>query len=74
MGVEAMDTARRTIAKAISWQVLGLGVMTLVGYGLTGSVAQGGRLAVITSLLGCVTYVVHDRIWERIDWGRGRPR
>lgn len=67
MGVE---TTRRTIAKAVSWQASGLVVMTAVTYAVTGSIAQGGVVAVVGGMAGMVSYVLHERIWARIAWGR----
>lgn len=65
-----METPRRTIAKAVSWQLLGLVSMTLIGYLFTGSVAAAGSLAMVTTLCGAVCYVFHERAWNRISWGR----
>ncbi|MBY5986384.1 DUF2061 domain-containing protein [Roseovarius atlanticus] len=65
-----METNKRTLAKAATWQVLGLMVMTLIGFIMTGSVAQGGTYAVITAAIGFVTFFLHERIWAGIGWGR----
>lgn len=65
-----MESPTRTIAKAVSWQSLGLFSMTLIGYLFTGSVAAAGSLAVVTTLIGAVCYVLHERAWNRISWGR----
>lgn len=65
-----MDTRRRTLAKAILWQVIGLVMMSAVGWALTGSAAVGGSIAVINALIGFVTYVLYERLWARIGWGR----
>lgn len=65
-----METRSRTLAKAIIWQFLGLLVMGAVGWALTGSVAVGGGIAVINSLVGFVTYILYERFWARICWGR----
>lgn len=65
-----MDSPRRTAAKAITWQAMGLLVMTGIGYGVTGSVGAGGSIAVLGAGVGTVCYVVHERVWARIRWGR----
>ena len=66
-----METRRRTLVKAVLWNILGLTVMALVGLALTGSAAVGGAMAVINTALGFTMYVLYERIWSRIDWGRG---
>lgn len=68
-----MESPTRTIAKAVSWQLLGLLSMTLIGYLFTGSVAAAGSLAIITTIIGAVCYVFHERAWNRIAWGRIDP-
>ncbi len=40
-----MEKPIRTLAKAVSWQLLGMIVMVVIGYAFTGSVAAGGGIA-----------------------------
>ncbi|WP_326973151.1 DUF2061 domain-containing protein [Candidatus Rhodobacter oscarellae] len=68
-----MDTAKRTLAKATTWQVSGFAMMTLLGFLMTGSLATAGGFAVASTLIGTVSYVVHERVWAQIAWGSGRP-
>lgn len=65
-----METRGRTLVKATGWQFLGLAVMAFVGWTVTGSVALGGTLAVINTALGFACYVLYERLWARIPWGR----
>ena len=65
-----MESSKRTLAKAICWQVSGLMMMSLIGYLFTGSFSQGGMIAVVGTIVGFVTYFLHERIWARIGWGQ----
>ncbi len=65
-----MDTGKRTILKAILWNTLGLAMMALVGFLMTGSLATGGAMAVVNTRSGMTTYVLYERLWARISWGR----
>ncbi len=65
-----METRGRTLVKALIWQAIGLSVMALVGWAVTGSAMVGGTLAVINTVLGFLTYVLYERIWARVAWGR----
>lgn len=65
-----METHRRTLVKAVFWQILGLSVMALVGWVVTGSAVLGGTMALINTGLGFVSYVVYERVWAGIRWGR----
>lgn len=65
-----METGKRTITKAILWNVLGLLSMAGVGYAATGSLAVGGGLAAANTIIGFICYVIYERVWSRIHWGR----
>ncbi len=49
---------------------MGLVIMSLVGLLATGSVAMGGALAVVNTAIGLTMYVVYERVWAGISWGR----
>ncbi|WP_170595336.1 DUF2061 domain-containing protein [Ruegeria arenilitoris] len=65
-----METRRRSVVKAIIWNAMGLAVMTVVGLFATGSAAVGGALAVVNTAIGLTLYVIYERIWAGISWGR----
>lgn len=65
-----METAQRSVLKAILWNLLGLVTMTATGYLLTGSAAMGGAMAVLNTVVGFVSYIGYERIWARVSWGR----
>ncbi|WP_170328952.1 DUF2061 domain-containing protein [Ruegeria arenilitoris] len=65
-----METRRRSVVKAVLWNVMGLIVMTLVGLIATGSAAIGGTLAIVNTAIGLTMYVIYERIWAGISWGR----
>lgn len=67
-----MESRARTFAKTMTWQSTGLISMAIMGYIATGSFTAAGGLAVASTALGTVTYVLHERIWARIGWGRKR--
>ncbi|WP_224825840.1 DUF2061 domain-containing protein [Cognatishimia sp. MH4019] len=64
------ETRTRTIVKAVIWNLIGLAVMALVGFLLTGSWGIGGAMAIINACVGLTTYIVYERIWAHIQWGR----
>ena len=66
-----MDGKYRSIVKALLWTLLGVITMALVGLIFTGSLATGGMMALINASLGFVCYLIYERIWARIAWGRG---
>ena len=69
-----METTKRTIVKAISWQSLGIIVMSIIGYMHTGSISSAMSLAGSTFIISSVTYVFHEKFWQRISWGKSAPQ
>ena len=65
-----MESTKRSLVKAVVWNVIGLLTMTLVGLLATGSAAVGGVMAVVNTVVGFVLYLVSERLWANIRWGR----
>lgn len=69
-GRNAMESRARSIAKAISWQGLGLLVTLLLGWLFFGSWRVAGAFALTGQAIALVAYFLHERLWARIGWGR----
>jgi uncharacterized membrane protein len=65
-----METRKRSVLKAVIWSVIGLVTMALVGAIATESFAVGGALALVNTVIGLVMYLLYERIWANIRWGR----
>jgi len=65
-----METRGRSLVKAIVWNIIGLISMTLVGFLATGSATAGGVMAAINTAIGFTCYLIYERVWARISWGR----
>ena len=64
-----MDTRKRSIVKTISWRIIVIVLLTIVSYTITGNWEQTGWFVV--SLLGMtVLYYMHERVWDKIQWGK----
>ena len=65
-----MENNRRTLTKAITWQVIGFVMMAVVNYFYMGDFSQGLGLSALLTLIGLVSYYLHERLWASIRWGR----
>ncbi|NOX73522.1 MAG: DUF2061 domain-containing protein [Alphaproteobacteria bacterium] len=65
-----MDSRLRSIVKALIWQLMGLVVMVIIGLFFTGSLWTGGAMALINALIGLATYMIYERVWAGVRWGR----
>ncbi len=65
-----METRKRSLLKAVIWNAIGFAMMSLVGLIATGSMAVGGVMALVNSAIGLTLYVIYERVWAGIRWGR----
>lgn len=69
-----MESKLRTIAKAVTWQALGLLTTSALAWFHTGSVASALTFALSTAASGLAFFVLHERVWARVRWGIGEGR
>lgn len=60
----------RSIAKALSWRVIGTLDTLLISYLLTGKITLAASIASIDFLTKMVLYFFHERFWNMIKWGK----
>ena len=70
MEVRAPESHRRSVAKAISWRILGSLDTMLLAYLFTGSMVVAGSIATTESLTKIVLYYLHERAWAGFSSGR----
>ena len=60
---------RRSVAKSISWRLLGSADTFVLGYLITGNATWAGSIAGLEVLTKMVLYFLHERVWVQIGWG-----
>lgn len=60
----------RSVAKALSWRVIGTLDTLIVSYFLTGEMAVAASIASVDFLTKMVLYFFHERMWNVIKWGK----
>ena len=68
-----MDTHFRSVMKGISWRVLATMVTTIVVYLYSGELVAAAIVGSFDALAKIVLYWGHERLWQRITWGRILP-
>ena len=64
------ESHSRSIVKAISYRILGSASTGLIVYVLTGKGSLGLASSLLDVVLKIGVYFVHERIWDRISYGR----
>ena len=65
-----METTRRSLAKAISWRILATLITGVIVYMLTGKMEFAATVGLIDTSLKLAVYFGHERIWNKISFGR----
>jgi len=68
-----MDQKRRSVVKAITWRVTGTLDTILISWLITGKLAWALSIGGIEVFSKMILYYFHERIWERIKYGRKKP-
>ena len=62
-------SAKRSLAKTVSWRILGSIDTAVVSYFITGSLMFAGSIATAEVVTKMVLYYFHERAWAHIRWG-----
>lgn len=65
-----MDTARRSVAKALSWRFVATLITTTIVYVVTGKGEFAAGIGLADTAIKLFVYIGHERLWNRIRYGR----
>jgi uncharacterized membrane protein len=68
-----MDTHARSIAKAVSYRVLGSLTTGGIFFILTGKAGLSLGAGALDAILKIGVYFLHERLWNHIHFGRAKP-
>ncbi|MEZ5694867.1 MAG: DUF2061 domain-containing protein [Sphingomonadaceae bacterium] len=69
---KGQEAHSRSLAKAVSWRVLGSLDTFGLGWLFTGSLKAAGAIAGTEVLTKMVLYYFHERAWASVGWGMTR--
>ena len=65
-----MDTPGRSWMKSITWRILGIVLLGVISYAITRDLKDMAVITVIFHGIRVVLYYFHERVWQRVSWGR----
>lgn len=65
-----MNTIKRSLAKTVSWRTVGSIDTMVITYIVTGNWKFGLAVGSVEVMSKIILYYIHERIWERIKWGK----
>jgi len=66
-----LETKKRSLAKTIIWRVVATLITWAVAYVFTGSIVGSLEITLWAAGLSMLAYYIHERIWNKINWGKG---
>lgn len=67
------DSSTRSLAKAVSYRVLGSAATALIVYVFSGNMPLSAGVGGLDMVLKIVLYFLHERLWNHIPFGRPKP-
>jgi len=64
------ETHTRTLVKTVVWRIIATCVSVGIVYSFTGALKQSVEISLTGALIGMVTYYLHERFWNKVQWGR----
>ncbi len=68
-----METHLRSVVKGMSWRLVATMVTTIVVFIYSGELAAAAIVGSIDAVVKIGLYWGHERIWQRVHWGRIIP-
>lgn len=65
------ETRMRSIAKTISYRALMVVATWIIMYILTGGIVFATIITVGIQSVKTLIYWFHERVWNKLEWGRG---
>jgi len=66
----AKERNTRSIAKAISWRIVGTIDTILISWLITGTLTIALSIGAVETVTKIALYFFHERVWNVISWGK----
>tara|TARA_R110000868_G_scaffold70445_5_gene206962 strand:- start:1814 stop:2077 length:264 start_codon:yes stop_codon:yes gene_type:complete len=66
----ATDKPLRSVAKSVSWRIIGTLDTILISWLITGELSLAFSIGSVELVTKMVLYFFHERFWNSIKWGR----
>ena len=66
----ALETHARAWVKSFVWRILGIVILGFISWIITHSWKEMTIITVLFHSIRVILYYFHERLWEKISWGR----
>ena len=60
----------RSFLKSVSWRIIGTLDTIIISYVITGEISFALSIGGIELVTKMILYVVHERLWNKLNWGK----
>lgn len=64
------ESPKRSIAKSISWRIVGTIDTIIISWIVTGTLTLAFSIGMVELVTKMVLYFFHERVWNSIKWGK----
>ncbi|MBU2995125.1 DUF2061 domain-containing protein [Cellulophaga baltica] len=64
------EDPRRSIVKSISWRVIGTIDTVIISWIVTGTLKLAFSIGIVELFTKMILYFFHERMWNKIKWGK----
>ncbi len=64
------EKPKRSIAKSISWRIVGTLDTIVISWLVTGTLSLAFSIGMVELVTKMILYFFHERIWNNISWGK----
>lgn len=68
--IDSHDLKRRSLAKTVTWRIWSFLVLAVIGMIMGLSSTSAIEWSIVTNILFVVVHYAHERVWNRINWGK----
>ncbi len=69
----SVELPKRTLVKTITWRIIALVTTIIVVYIFSGNASKSVIVGLVANFLKMFFYYAHERVWNRIAFGRVKP-
>lgn len=64
------DSPKRSLLKTVTWRITGSGATFAIGYAISRDFTIATSIASVQLVANTILYFMHERVWDKIKWGR----
>jgi Predicted membrane protein (DUF2061). len=64
------ESPKRSIAKSISWRIVGTIDTIIISWIVTGTLTLAFSIGMVELVTKMILYFFHERVWNSIKWGK----